>query len=314
MAKSAWPSFAPFVDAADYPAPDFGAIRSQGGVTHTTLGFVTASDGTDCVPTWGGYADYQASGPNPYLGKQVTQYRKGGGDVVVSFGGAAGTELASACGSVGALAKAYGKVISAYRAKYIDFDVEGATITDPAANTKRAKAIAKLQRAAKHRGRRLSVSYTLPVLPTGLDSDGRAVVEGAVQHHVAISIVNVMAMDYGAQAAPNPQGQMGDLAISAGRGLAEQLASIYPKLSAARVARMVGVTPMIGINDVETEVFTLADAAKLVDYARSAGIGMLSMWQLGRDSQCSQPTTTTQLDCSGIAQQPWDFSKSLGAY
>jgi hypothetical protein len=312
--RPAWPSFAPFVDAADYPPPDLGAIRSQGGVTDTTLGFVTARSGTDCVPTWGGYPDYAASGHGAYLGKDVANYRKAGGDIVVSFGGQAGTELASACGSVGALTKAYGKVISAYHAKYVDFDIEGAAIADTAANTKRAKAIAKLQRLARHRGKHLSVAFTLPVLPDGLDSDGRAAVENAVQHHVAISVVNVMAMDYGEQAAPDPDGHMGDLAISAARGLADQLTAIYPKLSSARVAGMIGVTPMIGINDVQTEVFTLADASKLVDFARSAGIGMLSMWQLGRDSECSQPTSTTQLDCSGVSQQPWQFAKTLGAY
>jgi hypothetical protein len=308
-AKS-WPSFAPFVDAAGYPPPDFDAIGSDGGVKTVTLGFVTARDGTACEPTWGGYPDYPASTPKAYLSKEVAKFRKAGGDIVVSFGGAAGTELASACGSVGALTKAYRKVISAYHAKYVDFDIEGATISDSAANTKRAKAIHKLQRRVKH----LRVSFTLPVLPDGLDANGQTAVENAVHNHAALSLVNVMAMDYGEQAAPNPDGRMGDLAISAAKGVSDQLATIYPKLSSARIARMIGVTPMIGINDVQQEIFTLADASKLVDYARSAGLGMLSMWQLARDSECSQPTTTTQLDCSGVSQQPWEFSKTLGAY
>jgi hypothetical protein len=308
-AKPAWPSFAPFVDAAGYPPPDFGAIRSGGGVKALTLGFVTAPEGTACEPTWGGYPDYAASGHKPYLAKQIKRYSKGG-DIVVSFGGQAGTELASACDSVGALTKAYRSVISAYHAKYIDFDIEGAAIADTSANTKRAKAIAKLQ----HRSKGLRVSFTLPVLPEGLDSNGRAAVANAVDHHVSLSIVNVMAMDYGEQAAPNPQGRMGDLAISAAKGLADQLASIYPKRNAAQIAAMIGVTPMIGINDVQDEIFTLDDARKLVDYAQSTGIGLLSMWQLGRDSQCAQPTTTTQLDCSGVDQADWEFSKTFGAY
>jgi chitinase len=75
---------------------------------------------------------------------------------------------------------------------------------------------------------------------------------------------------------------------------------------------MVGVTPMIGINDVQTEVFTLADAKTLAAFAKARRIGRVSMWQLGRDRQCARPVTSAQLDCSGVTQPAWQFSRTLG--
>jgi hypothetical protein len=302
--------FAPYVDMADYPPPTLSDFRTGGGVEHVSLGFVTAEGGTACKPTWGGYSEYAASGKDAYQLDQVKSFQQAGGDVVVSFGGQAGTELATVCKSVGALSAAYRKAISAYHADHVDFDVEGATIADRVANTRRAKAIAKLQRG---KGRKLFVSYTLPVLPSGLDDAGMALVKNAVSKKASIGIVNGMAMDYGEQAAPDPEGKMGDLAISVANGMSKQLAGTL-KVSAAKAMSRVGITPMIGINDVSNEIFTLADAHKLAEFASSAKLGMVGMWQLSRDRQCDHPTTETQLDCSGVDQDPWDFSKALGAF
>ena len=45
-----------------------------------------------------------------------------------------------------------------------------------------------------------------------------------------------------------------------------------------------GVTPIIGVNDITSEVFTVADAQALESFAVTKGIGMLSMWALERDT------------------------------
>ena len=236
----------------------------------------------------------------------MRQFRRACGEIVLSFGGQAGTELARACTSVKALAAAYSKAISAYGATRVDFDIEGAALADRAANTRRTEAIARL--------RHLRVSFTLPVLPSGLDAQGLAVLRGAVAHGVAVSVVNAMAMDYGDAAAPAPDGKMGAYAIQAAQALERQLHGIYPRLGAAALWRKVGVTPMIGINDVATETFTLADAQQLAAFARSRHIGLLSMWQLGRDRACAKPVRTAQVDCSGVAQDPWQFARALGSF
>jgi hypothetical protein len=71
---------------------------------------------------------------------------------------------------------------------------------------------------------------------------------------------------------------------------------------------------MVGINDVPTEKFYVADAQQLAAFASQQHIGMLGMWQLNRDKQCPGPTTTTQETCSGVTQAPWQFSQTLNAF
>ena len=73
-----------------------------------------------------------------------------------------------------------------------------------------------------------------------------------------------MTMDYGDGAAPNPDGQMGEYAIQAAQSLHSQLKQAYADagtaIDDAALWQKVGVTPMIGQNDVATEVFDLEDA------------------------------------------------------
>jgi hypothetical protein len=78
---------------------------------------------------------------------------------------------------------------------------------------------------------------------------------------------------------------------------------------------MVGVTPMIGVNDVTTEVFTTQDAQQLLDFARSKQIGLLAMWSINRDQQ-SPRGATGQADAvsSGILQSPLAFSSLLAGF
>ena len=59
------------------------------------------------------------------------------------------------------------------------------------------------------------VQYTLPVLPTGLTSQGLNLLQNALTNGVNIGIVNVMTMDYGDGSAPDPDGQMGEYGIEA---------------------------------------------------------------------------------------------------
>ncbi len=326
----AWFPFAPYVDVSAFPPPDLTAIKAGSGINAVSLGFVTAQGGNQCIPTWGGYTDYPAFGGNPYRKANIDAFRAAGGKIVVSFGGAAGTELASACPTVGALAAAYKQVIAAYRPTHIDFDIEGDEVDDAAGNARRAAAIRILQKPKKKKkkGKKgaattkkkkkskpgVAVGFTLAVLPSGLDDQGLGLVRQAVSSRDNLSVVNGMAMDYGPGAVPNPEGQMGELAIQVANSLYGQLKGVYPKLPAAQVWKKVGVTPMIGINDVPTEKFYVEDAQQLASFARSQRIGMLGMWQLNRDKQCPMPTVTTQEDCSGVAQAPYDFSRTLGSF
>ena len=165
--------------------------------------------------------------------------------------------------NVNALQAAYQSVIDAYGLTRIDFDIEGAAVADRASIDRRSEALAALQQNAAAAGKPLQVWFTLPVLPTGLTSDGLYVLQSALAHGVTITGVNVMAMDYGDSAAPSPGGRMGDYAIEAATSTFGQVKALYGGAKTdAQLWAMIGVTPMIGLNDVTTEVFDQAAAAR----------------------------------------------------
>ncbi|MGW3284361.1 glycoside hydrolase family 18 protein [Streptomyces sp. NPDC001002] len=292
--------FAPYVDTSLYPAFDLLASATATGVKNYNLAFIT--DGGGCTPKWGGVSDLGTDA----VAAQIGALRAKGGDVRVSFGGASGSELATTCSSADALATAYGKVVDAYKLTKVDFDVEGGALPNTAANTNRAKAIAKLQAAHPD----LDVSYTLPVMPEGLTQDGVNLLSNAKSNGVKINTVNIMAMDYG----PAYSGDMGTYAEQAATATQAQVKSVLG-LSDAAAWKTVAVTPMLGVNDVAAEIFKVDDATQLVNFAKSKGLGWLSMWSAGRDQQCAGGTKpTADATCSSILQDKFAFSKAFAAF
>ncbi|MEU2337601.1 cellulose binding domain-containing protein [Streptomyces sp. NPDC013172] len=292
--------FAPYVDTSLYPAFDLLAAVDATGVKNYNLAFIT--DGGGCTPKWGGVSDLSSDG----VAAQIGALRAKGGDVRVSFGGASGSELATTCSSADALATAYGKVVDAYKLTKVDFDVEGGALPNGTANTNRAKAIARLQ--ASHPD--LNVSFTLPVMPEGLTQDGVNLLADAKANGVKISTVNIMAMDYGA----SYNGDMGTYATQAATATQAQIKSVLG-LSDAAAWKSVAVTPMIGVNDVSSEVFKVDDATQLADFARSKGLGGLSMWSATRDKQCAGGAKpTADATCSSVVQNPFAFSNAFKTF
>ncbi|MGW7819145.1 glycoside hydrolase family 18 protein [Streptomyces puniciscabiei] len=292
--------FAPYVDTSLYPAFDLVGAADATGVKNYNLAFIT--DGGGCTPKWGGVTDLTSDA----VAAQIGSLRAKGGDVRVSFGGASGSELATTCSSADALAAAYGKAVDAFKLTKVDFDVEGGALPNTAANTRRAQAIAKLQ--AQHPG--LDVSFTLPVMPEGLTQDGVNLLSDARSNGVRISTVNIMAMDYG----PSYNGDMGDYAQQAATATQAQIKSVLG-LSDSAAWKAVAVTPMIGVNDVSAETFKVDDATQLVNFAKSKGLGGLSMWSAARDQQCpGGPKNSADATCSSISQDKFAFSKAFAAF
>ena len=129
----------------------------------------------------------------------------------------------------------------------------------------------------------------------------------ARDNSVDLSVVNVMAMDYGL--GPAVGSQMGTAAIQAATSTRDQLRGLYPTRTDTQLWAMVGVTPMIGQNDIQGEVFTTADARQLTDFARQNHLGRLAMWSVNRDSQCPAGVKTSVDNlCSGVIQTPNEFS------
>ncbi|MFD3657348.1 cellulose binding domain-containing protein [Streptomyces sp. NPDC058620] len=292
--------FAPYIDTSLHPSYDLMDTVTRTGVKEFALAFITS--GGSCAPLWGGVTGLG----DDKVAAQIGTLRAKGGDVRVSFGGAAGAELALNCSSAADLAAAYGKVIDTYGLTKVDFDIEGGALPDAAANSRRSQAIAQLQKAHPA----LDVSFTLPVMPEGLTQPGVDLLADAKKNGVRIDAVNIMAMDYG----PAYSGDMGTYAIQAATATQAQIKGVLG-LSDAAAWKAVAVTPMIGVNDVVTEIFEVDDAAQLVTFAREKGIGRLAMWSGTRDKACpGGAKPAADATCSSIVQEPLAFTKAFGAY
>ncbi|MFL6112115.1 MAG: cellulose binding domain-containing protein [Catenulispora sp.] len=309
-------TFAPYVDTSQ--RQDLGTLAAAAGTKYVTAAFIlsggagsTGGSGAACTPAWNGSSDATFE---IRLKAGLADLRARGGDAIASFGGANGTELAQACTDVADLENAYKTIIEAYGLTHLDFDVEGAAGTDQASITRRAQALARLQGEYAAAGKTLDVSLTLPVLPTGLTRDGVNVVSAAAGNGLELSVINIMAMDYGDWAAPSPAGKMGQYADQSAQSTHDQLKAVYPNADDARLWAMIGITPMIGANDTQGEVFEVADARVVEQFAAQHHIGRLAMWSLTRDKACAQPSTQADTACSAIRQDAYDFAHTLGVF
>lgn len=268
--------FAPYIDMTAFPTQSLIQDSQNGGIKYYSLAFIT--DDGNCLAAWGGVVPLsQLSTFLPNLDSDIQSVRSQGGDVIVSFGGEAGTELASSCSSVSALQAQYQSIIDHYQVSHIDFDIEGAAVDDTASIDRRNKALAALQAANPG----LKISYTLPVLPTGILQDATSLLQNAISNGVNVNVVNIMTMDYGSSF---PGNLMGQNAIDAANNLFNQLKSLYPAKSDSQIWSMIGMTPMTGANDVAGETFTLSDAQQVLSFAQQKNIGEIAMWSVNRDS------------------------------
>jgi len=308
--------FAPYVDMGAWPVPNLGDLAVTRGVSLLTLGFIQASP--EGLPAWAGLSALGIKSANDQaiaINQSIRSFQASGGDVMVSLGGAAGTSLAQWYATHGRsaadLAYAYAGIVDAYALNRIDFDIEGAAVADSAAIALGSDALKLLQNMRPG----LEVWYTLPVLPTGLTTEGLGVVRSALRAGVVLDGVNVMAMDYGEWAAPTSGGNaksMGAYAVLAAESAHAQLVGLFAEHGVGFGWNQLGVTPMIGVNDVVSEVFTVADAQVLEDFARGKGVGMLSMWSVARDNPGTLGQATAS--ASGLPDPPGSFSRVFADY
>lgn len=288
-------SYAPYVSALTASAQD-----TAGSPATYNLAFVVA-DGEECAPSWSGVYGVD----DDKVVSRIAELKESGATLRVSFGGASGDELARHCDSAESLAEAYGEALDVTGSSQADFDIEGDELTDSASVDLRSEAIALLQRERTD----LTVSFTLPVMPSGLDDDSVALLHSANDQAVQVSTVNLMTMNYGA----SYDGDMGDYAITAARAAHAQLRDVFGT-SAATAWRGMALTSMIGANDVDGETFTLQDAAQVRKFAEEKEIGWVSMWSTLRDRQCAEGDADeddAQTDCSGVEQSSGAFGEAF---
>jgi chitinase len=287
------------------------------GTVTTLLAFVTSDPAQPCEPSWGGFYSLDRAGEKLALDAQVESFRKSGHDVAVSFGGQRGPELAAACTDPDALVRAYTTVITRYGINTVDLDIEGPSASDHDAAARRAAAVARLQ-AERPAGSPLKVWLTLPVSGNGLTAAADTSVETMLEAGVELAGINIMTMNFGHLA---PGTSMGATAVGAAEATHRMLSALYSKanrpIDDADLWNRIGLTPMVGVNDVEGNVFTLDDARELSSFALERGVGRMSMWSLNRDTPCTPGTqgqahSSVASDCSGVAQEPGMFAKVLG--
>ncbi|MFF2347513.1 chitinase [Pseudarthrobacter sp. NPDC058119] len=312
-ARSAAGWFGGYLDVTLPPGPALQHDASRGATT--VLAFITADPSQPCTPAWGGTLGMEAAGSQLQLDTQIRQARAAGGNIAVSFGGHRGQELATTCREASALADAYGAVIDRYALDVVDLDIEGRA-AEPAADQRRAEAMARLQER-RPKDRPLRIWLTLPVRRDGLDEGGRRSIEAMLAAGVTLEGVNLMTMNFG---------RLGDgeTMLSASTGAAEATHHYLEQLpfkaegsrDAAKLWRSLGLTPMIGDNDVEGNTFSLQDAAGLNAFAADRGLGRLSFWSINRDTYCpweaQENVERPSSGCSGVSQDAGDFAKELG--
>ncbi|HET7301104.1 MAG TPA: carbohydrate-binding protein [Oleiagrimonas sp.] len=241
--------------------PNLGAI---------TLAFATGQCGSE---SWGGVPGQNFADAN------VATLDASGVDYIVSTGGAAGTFKCSDPAGMVAF-------ISRYMSPHmvgVDFDIEGGQ-TQADINALVSQVV-----YAQNLYPNLRFSFTLATLAAsdgsygGVNSLGAMVVDAVKNAGIANYTINLMVMDFGS-ASPGVcvvsggQCDMGQSAIQAAENLEHSFG-----IPASRIE----LTPMIGVNDVSSELFTVGDVDTVINYATSHGLSGVHFWSLDRDTPCS---------------------------
>lgn len=283
--NAAWDDWQNYPDGRPNPAYSAAAIKYK--MDMLFLGFLTADVNGNAA--WSAQEKMPVAWAQP-LSKELSD---GGVKVSVSFGGAANHDI-SYVQSVNELVVTYQQVIGQLNASHLDFDFENGLYNEDRAFS--ALAIIK----EKHPD--LTLSLTLPTMPTGLTGVGLSLVKKSVDSGLAMK-VNGMAMDY---FSPDYT-DMGAAAVMAANSIKNQLAGYYPSLSEDELYDLVQITPMIGVNDDQT-MFTFDDVDVITGHAKNVGLNLVSMWSLNRDKPGDSPWADA--GSSGNPEQTKEFEYS----
>ncbi|MBB2941893.1 chitinase [Actinoplanes lutulentus] len=284
--QDAGPVVAPYVDVVSGTA-DLEEVHSKTGLTDFSLAFVLADAEGTCTPTWGGTTAIDSS----TVADEIAAIGDIGGEAIVSTGGATGTYLENVC-SADDLAQAYQKALEVAGSNHLDVDIE----QDVDYGTV-AAALAALQT-----GQGTEISLTLPVGGTesGLTDEDVALLQTLADADVEVT-VNAMTMNFSYDSG------WGQAMTEATEAVHADLAKVWPGRSDSELYAMLGVTPMIGVNDTGP-VTTVANARTVLDFAQEKGLGFVRFWSVNRDNgDCGDGELSGQ--CSGISQSDYAFTK-----
>lgn len=318
QALSAYKSwFAAYVDVTSIPTYDFEQLGAT-STPNVVLSFIVSSSKDACTPSWGGVYTPNQARVKFDLDRRIARLRQQGGNVAISFGGLLNDELALKCDNEDKLFDAYKSIIDRYDIDTIDLDIEGNELLDSEAGKRRAAVLAKLQNKRRGERKNFAVWLTLPVAPQGLTEDGTNAISQLLANGVDLAGVNLMTMNY-SQSRRSDQ-TMEQASEQALNEVHRQLEVLYKKanidLNSASLWKKIGATPMIGQNDIQSEVFGLDDAARLNKFAIARGMGRMSMWSANRDIPCGSNYVNVKIvsnSCSGVEQDKLQFAITLSS-
>jgi len=213
----------------------------------------------------------------------------------MSTGGPVAPYLEHVCSTAEDLAAAYKLLLDTVGTNDLNIVVES-PITLSRMNT--ALALVQKERPT------VTVSFTL-----GIQSEeygitptlGLLVLRDAIARGVRVDIVNAMVKDFQCTTA-----DFGDCIVNTAVVVLSQLANIFPDKSEEELKRMLGLSPSIGVN-FNGKTLQLADAQKVVDWAKQNEIAQLAFWTIERDNGGCPGMVSAY--CSGVTQERFDFTR-----
>ncbi|MCX7113558.1 MAG: cellulose-binding protein [Proteobacteria bacterium] len=275
------------------PSPLLDVLPTK--VRAVTWAFATGECGAE---NWAGI------NPDDLVKANLQKFVNANINYVISTGGAAG---AFTCSTVAGMRNFINRYASANLVG-IDFDIEAGQSHAAIVN------LVKQAAAVQADYPTLRFSFTLATLgssngtantnPYGdLNVTGYNVIQAINQQGLSNYTINLMVMDFGS-ASPancvvvNGVCDMGNTAIQAAKNLNSKYGIPFTRIE---------LTPMIGLNDVTSETFSLLDVDTLSQWALSNGLVGVHFWSVDRDKPCSQ--TSASPVCSSLTYVPaWGFT------
>ena len=320
--RSNWPTrlSAPYIDMSSWVdttsaysingAPDLGKLSDESGFLYFNLGFIQpytnspiASDGT-ILWGWGGYSSLSknSTGDFQYTGivRSLENLRNRGGDYAISIGGQVGDAPWVVSQNQNALENFYKEVISTYKLKRMDLDIEESN-QDQDQNIINARAIKAVQDETN-----IEITLTIPIMPSGWDQKQINIINAYLDAGVDIAIINSMTMCYGTGV--NADEDYGTASVRAITNSINQLKTIYSnhgiELSDDQAYLKTGATFSIGYESNLYPVFTLDMANTVINDAKKHYYGLVSMWSMGRDAMLEPNSAiTSQYNYSNVLQK-----------
>lgn len=323
-----WPSncFAPYVDITDWITDkdysvngvlSLGKISEESGAKYFNIGFVNYTEGTNETIvkngiemldwSFGGYPGLSEHNNDGWqyegIKKVIKSVREKGGDVALSFGGGYEMNFFQKTQDVYIIKNTYLDVINGFGLTRIDLDIEGGALK-ASINKANAKALAQVQKLTG-----VTITLTLPVVPTGLTASARSVLNTYLENGIDIKVVNIMTMCYGEDFLFSGE-SYGESTVRAAVNTQKQIKNCYQSvlgvtLTDAQAYEKTATTLSIGKESSKYPIFTSEWAQIMFDYAVEKEFGMISYWSMNRDS-------TAQYN-SGI-NKPYSFAEIYSDY